>query len=106
GHSMRRSSATLLANAGGDILTLKRHGRWRSSTVVEGYIEDSESSKIDIAKRIQGTSRTIQRTPSTSEIVVPNLSFANINTNETNEPGIKNPNNIQFDINVNVNVNV
>ncbi|XP_031333961.1 uncharacterized protein LOC116163974 [Photinus pyralis] len=33
GHSMRRASATLLANAGADITTLKRHGGWKSSTV-------------------------------------------------------------------------
>lgn len=54
GHSMRRSSATLLANAGGDLTTIKRHGGWKSSSVAEGYIEDSVSNKIDIAKKIQG----------------------------------------------------
>lgn len=51
GHSMRRSSATLLANAGGDITTLKRHGGWKSS-VAEGSLEDSVSNKIVIAKKI------------------------------------------------------
>jgi len=50
---MRRSSATLLANAGGDISTLKRHGGWKSSTVVESYIEASLCSKMTIANKIQ-----------------------------------------------------
>lgn len=53
GHCMRRSSATLLVNAGGDLITLKRHGAWKSSSVAEGYVQDSVSSKLAIAKKIQ-----------------------------------------------------
>lgn len=45
GHSFRRSSATLLANSGADLTVLKRHGGWRSSSVAEGYIEDSLQNK-------------------------------------------------------------
>jgi integrase len=41
GHSLRRTSATLLVDEGGDLTTLKRHGGWRSSFVAEGYIEES-----------------------------------------------------------------
>lgn len=52
GHSFRRSSATILANAGADLLTLKRHGGWRSSTVAEGYVDDSMHTKMNIANRI------------------------------------------------------
>ncbi|KAJ8909729.1 hypothetical protein NQ315_014380 [Exocentrus adspersus] len=37
GHSFRRSSATLLAEAGTDLSVLKRHGGWRSDSVAEGY---------------------------------------------------------------------
>lgn len=69
GHSFRRTSATLLANSGADLLTLKRHGGWRSSSVVEGYIEESISNKrkishqisneISIKKHISTTSSTI-----------------------------------------------
>lgn len=36
GHSFRRSSATLLANSGTDITTLKRHAGWKSTAVAEG----------------------------------------------------------------------
>ncbi|XP_074103492.1 uncharacterized protein LOC141530340 [Cotesia typhae] len=45
GHSFRRTSATLLADAGGDMTVMKRHGGWKSSTVVEGYIADSVNNK-------------------------------------------------------------
>ncbi|KAJ8964154.1 hypothetical protein NQ317_001275 [Molorchus minor] len=41
GHCLRRSSATLLADAGVDITTIKRHAGWKSTTVAEGYVENS-----------------------------------------------------------------
>ena len=41
GHSFRQTSTTLLANAGADIVRIKRHGAWKSSTIAESYIEDS-----------------------------------------------------------------
>ncbi|KAJ3657858.1 hypothetical protein Zmor_009634 [Zophobas morio] len=49
GHCFRRSSATLLANKGSDFLSIKRHGGWKSSSVAEGYIQDSEKNKMKIA---------------------------------------------------------
>lgn len=52
GHSFRRTSATLLANKGVDVLGLKRHGGWRSSTVAESYVEDSLQNKIEFAHKI------------------------------------------------------
>ena len=52
GHSLRRSSATLLVEAGGDLLTLKKHGGWKSSTVAENYIENSLNKKIEVANKI------------------------------------------------------
>ncbi|KAK5638962.1 hypothetical protein RI129_013257, partial [Pyrocoelia pectoralis] len=45
GHSFRRTSATLLANSGSDVLSLKRHGGWKSNTVAEGYVGDSSPIK-------------------------------------------------------------
>lgn len=36
GHSFRRTSATLLADGGGDITDLKRHGGWKSPATVDG----------------------------------------------------------------------
>ncbi len=52
GHCWRRSSATILADAGGDKLLLKRHGRWTSDSVAEGYIDGSKRVKSDTAKVI------------------------------------------------------
>ena len=34
---------------------IKRHGGWRSSAGAEGYIDQSESSKINVASTILGT---------------------------------------------------
>jgi Phage integrase family len=56
GHCFRRSSASMLADAGADILTLKRHGGWKSTTVAEGYVEDSISNKVRICEKIMGKS--------------------------------------------------
>lgn len=52
GHSFRRTSATLLVNAGSDILTLKRHGGWRTNAVAEGYLDDCISKKCEVASKI------------------------------------------------------
>lgn len=52
GHSFRRTSATLLANTGVDVLALKRHGGWKSDTIAEGYVADSLSNKNEMANRI------------------------------------------------------
>lgn len=58
GHCFRRSSATILVDSGANLTTLKRHGAWKSSSVAEGYIEDSINNKIEVADRILKT-RTI-----------------------------------------------
>lgn len=52
GHCFRRTSATLLVDSGGDITTLKRHGGWKSTTVAEGYIDESIANKIQVSNQI------------------------------------------------------
>lgn len=54
GHSFRRTSATLLADAGADLLTLKRHGGWRSDSAAQGYVQDSVNNKRKIGDLIAG----------------------------------------------------
>lgn len=49
GHCFRRSSASHLANQGGDLLTIKKHGGWKSSSVAEGYVDASLRKKIQVA---------------------------------------------------------
>lgn len=39
GHCFRRSSATLLADGGADLINIKRHGGWKSSAVAENYLK-------------------------------------------------------------------
>lgn len=67
GHSFRRSSATILVDAGGDITALKRHGGWKSTAVAEGYIDDSIKNKNLTAKKI---SESIQENPSCSNFQI------------------------------------
>lgn len=52
GHCFRRTSATILVDAGGDLLDLKRHGGWQSSAVAEGYVDNSMSSKAKNSTKI------------------------------------------------------
>lgn len=82
GHCFRRSSATLLANQGGDLLSIKRHGGWKSSTVAEGYVENSLHSRIQLAKKM--TQLEMSNPPvtcSTSEIQQDLSSSNTINVN-------------------------
>ncbi|KAJ8960678.1 hypothetical protein NQ317_012329 [Molorchus minor] len=52
GHCLRRSSATLLADADVDITTIKRHAGWKSTAVAEGYVENSIENKAKIANQV------------------------------------------------------
>lgn len=81
GHCLRRTSATLLADSGADIQMLKRHGGWRSSTVAEGYVEDSIANKVKTSKRIFNQDARVppivniqQSTSSTSNQIVTSFS--------------------------------
>lgn len=74
GHCFRRTSATLLVDSGGDIITLKRHGGWKSTAVAESYVDDSMTNKILVSNSILHTIENnkseininMQPTPSTS----------------------------------------
>ena len=52
GHCFRRTSATLLVDGGADITTLKRHTAHKSTTVAEGYINESLQNKINTGNTI------------------------------------------------------
>ena len=64
GHCFRRTSATLLADGGADITTIKRHTNHKSTKVAESYIDNSVRSKIDISEKI---SKNIKVTPAVPE---------------------------------------
>lgn len=64
-HALRATSATVLADSGVSLENLKRHGQWKSTSVVEGYIHDSIKHKTDTANSLT-TSSTNTTTTSTS----------------------------------------
>lgn len=76
GHSFRRTSATFLANKGVDVLGLKRHGGWRSSTVAESYVEDSLANKLEFAEKILNVEEGIKKQLSNSTTVSVNSTTA------------------------------
>lgn len=55
GHCFRRSSATLLVDAGGNVTAMKRHRSWRSSIITEEYIDKSIRNKANTANKIYGS---------------------------------------------------
>jgi integrase len=54
-HAFRRTAATWAADAGIDMINLKRFGNWKSDTVAEGYIADSTTNKRKIADMVAGS---------------------------------------------------
>lgn len=67
GHCFRRSSATLLADSGANLTTIKRHGGWKSDAVAESYIEESVQNKKNISEKINQTiTLQTESQPSTS----------------------------------------
>lgn len=80
GHSFRRTSATVLSNAGADITTLKKHGGWKSTTVAEGYIDESVSNKTKICKDL-----TKNILKSDEQIALPNVNLVQVNQKNNQE---------------------
>lgn len=86
GHSFRRTSATLLANKGVDILGLKRHGGWKSSSVAESYVEDSLQNKIQFAEKILYDVRdtSVSIPDGAQQVSSDTISYAAVSTNTRN----------------------
>ncbi|KAJ8983563.1 hypothetical protein NQ317_006608 [Molorchus minor] len=71
---------TLLADAGVDITTIKRHAGWKPTTVAEGYVENSIENKTKIANQVLvgTTTSAITKTVNVSESNIPsNINFEN-----------------------------
>lgn len=60
GHAFRRSSATILADRGANLVQLKRLGRWRSSSVAEAYVDRSKKSKSEASMLINGQNAAVE----------------------------------------------
>lgn len=52
GHSFRRTSATVFADAGATTLDLQRHGGWKSAAVAQTYVDESTKYKEATAGKI------------------------------------------------------
>lgn len=84
GHSFRRSSATMLANSGGDLITVKKHGGWKSSAVAKGYIDSTLSKKFDISNKILTNNDSSSNSTSTFDNI-PEIEISNITSNLSSE---------------------
>ena len=51
-HSLRAGGATAAANAGVPDRLFKRHGRWKSETAKDGYVEDSIENRLAVSRKI------------------------------------------------------
>jgi len=92
GHCFRRSSASSLANQGGDLITIKRHGGSKSSAVTEGYIDDSLKKKFEVAQILSTSTHPKDSTTAASSNVELDLlpedseqSFTITSTNTSNK---------------------
>jgi integrase len=59
GHALRVSSATTFADEGANSLALKRHGRWASDNVAEGYLRESKHVRLEAASLLSGSKLTL-----------------------------------------------
>lgn len=103
GHSFRRSSATFLADSGEAITNIKRLGGWKSTTVAEGYLEDSEKQKKIISNKILSCTNNLEPLPSSSSSCdrqpMPSLPV-------TNSTGLVILNSLQCATNCTFNINI
>lgn len=53
-HCFCRSAATMFANSGADLVTVKRLDGRKSSSVAETYLREAGRGKIAVSKRILG----------------------------------------------------
>lgn len=59
GHCFRSSSVSSLANSdGADLITVKKHGSWKSSSVAEGPIEACLKRKTEVADMLKPSTST------------------------------------------------
>ena len=51
-HSLRSGGATAAAGAGVPDRVFKRHGRWKSESAKDGYIEDSLEQRLSVTQNL------------------------------------------------------
>ncbi|CAH1100780.1 unnamed protein product [Psylliodes chrysocephalus] len=73
GHSFQRSSATLLVESGGDLMTLKKYGGRKSPTAAEGYVDESVAHMTKVANKEFRTCASAEIIPDFDEYVHQNI---------------------------------
>ena len=51
-HSFRAGGAAAATNAGVPDRLFKRHGRWRLESAKDGYVKDTEQSRLSVSQRL------------------------------------------------------
>jgi len=78
-HSFRRTAATILAESGASLTALKAAGGWKSSTVAERYIDQTDLSRGNIARALSiGEAPQQAPTASTSAIAAPSTTKGSV----------------------------
>lgn len=86
GHTFRRTSATLLVEAGADIIALKQHGRWESSKVAEAYLEESLQNKRKIANGVLGNNFSVSNPIAPTNTIITRTPLATISNSNPVTP--------------------
>ena len=90
GHSFRRTSATVLSEKGIGLVELKQHGRWKSTSVCERYVENTICKKMKTSDMIQNSGITQNNGKQSEQLIggeattFANCSFVNCNINLVN----------------------
>lgn len=106
GHCFRRTSATLLADSGANLTTLKRHGGWKSDQVAEGYIEESIKQKAKITDSITAGINIVRNEPGPSSANLTLEQNLNDNPVTSKAPEFDNMPNIASQIQSNTTLNM
>ena len=97
-HCMRRTSATVLADSGFDLTTVKRLGDWNYENVAEAYIESAAKNKTLIAKQIVTDNKNNENDASASR--------DETSTSKTSKVSVVGNRNNEFLVIINVNINI
>ena len=80
GHCLRRTSSTLLIEAGASFETLKMHGKWKSNTVAQNYVEESITSKNRISNLIASAVTSTESNAYKNDCKTRKISLTNLQT--------------------------
>jgi integrase len=84
GHAIRRTATTWLAERGASTAIIQKFGGWKSTSVAQGYIDDSDKLRAEIAEKIdrpETKAITLSAAPQSSGISFTSMTGCTINVN-------------------------